>query len=137
MKIEDLEDLDSIEGDRADYRGVCEKTKGKLTIDSGWWHKIGEQYDLCIIEFDKLSGEEKAKYVEIKERKNLGADLDKYLNDRRGAHPTSLSATIPLGDPNLTKHDESTICPGLFLCGLQVRQDDQIFCFVYKYSKKR
>ena len=44
--------------------------------------------------------------------------------------------TAPLTDPKLTKCDESTICPGLFLCGPQVRQDDQIFCFVYKYRQR-
>jgi hypothetical protein len=30
------------------------------------------------------------------------------------------SETAPLGDPKLTARDESTICPGLFLCGPQV-----------------
>eukprot|EP01048_Picozoa_sp_COSAG05_P001690 COSAG05_NODE_58_length_23277_cov_16.934162_2_plen_114_part_00 len=46
------------------------------------------------------------------------------------------SETAPHGDPKLTKYDESTICPGLFLCGPQVRQDDEIFCFVYKYRQR-
>merc|ERR1712146_563570 len=46
------------------------------------------------------------------------------------------STVMPLGDPKLTKCGESTICPGLFLCGPQVRQDDQIFCFVYKYRQR-
>ena len=46
------------------------------------------------------------------------------------------SDTAPIGDAKLTKCDESTICPGLFLCGPQVRQDDEIFCFVYKYRQR-
>lgn len=43
---------------------------------------------------------------------------------------------MPAGDAKLSKCDESTICPGIFLCGPQVRQDDQIFCFVYKYRQR-
>ena len=46
------------------------------------------------------------------------------------------SETVPAGDVKLNNKDESTICPGLFLCGPQVRQDDEIFCFVYKYRRK-
>ena len=46
------------------------------------------------------------------------------------------SDTVPRGDTKLTKCDESTICPGIFLCGPQVRQDDEIFCFVYKYRQR-
>jgi hypothetical protein len=43
---------------------------------------------------------------------------------------------MPAGDAKLTKCDESTIYPGVFLCGPQVRQDDQILCFVYKYRQR-
>jgi hypothetical protein len=46
------------------------------------------------------------------------------------------SAPLLATDPKLTKCDESTICPGLFLCGPQVRQDDEIFCFIYKYRQR-
>ena len=45
-------------------------------------------------------------------------------------------SVMPTGDAKLTKCDESTIYPGLFLSGPQVRQDDQIFCFVYKYRQR-
>ncbi len=40
------------------------------------------------------------------------------------------------GFPLLNDHDESTICPGLFLCGPAVRHDGQIFCFIYKYRQR-
>ncbi len=40
------------------------------------------------------------------------------------------------GFPLLNEHDESTLVPGLFLCGPAVRQDDQIFCFIYKYRQR-
>ncbi len=36
----------------------------------------------------------------------------------------------------LNEHDESTKTPGLFLVGPQVRHDDLIFCFIYKYRQR-
>jgi len=36
----------------------------------------------------------------------------------------------------LSEHDESTIVPGLFLCGPAVRHDKQVFCFIYKYRQR-
>jgi len=38
--------------------------------------------------------------------------------------------------PQLTTHDESTITPGLFLCGPAVRHDNHVFCFIYKYRQR-
>ncbi|MEM9073243.1 MAG: NAD(P)/FAD-dependent oxidoreductase [Myxococcota bacterium] len=40
------------------------------------------------------------------------------------------------GFPLLSEHDESTIVPGIFLCGPAVRHDDQSFCFIYKYRQR-
>ena len=40
------------------------------------------------------------------------------------------------GYPLLSKHDESTIVPGVFLCGPAVRHDNHIFCFIYKYRQR-
>lgn len=40
------------------------------------------------------------------------------------------------GLPVLSKHDESTIVPGLFLCGPSVRHDNHVFCFIYKYRQR-
>ncbi|MEL6195913.1 MAG: NAD(P)/FAD-dependent oxidoreductase [Myxococcota bacterium] len=40
------------------------------------------------------------------------------------------------GFPLLTEHDESTIVPGVFLCGPAVRHDNLIFCFIYKYRQR-
>ena len=36
----------------------------------------------------------------------------------------------------LNEQDESTKIPGLFLVGPQVRHDDLIFCFIYKYRQR-
>ena len=36
----------------------------------------------------------------------------------------------------LSENDESTLVPGLFLCGPAVRQEGQIFCFIYKYRQR-
>ncbi len=40
------------------------------------------------------------------------------------------------GFPALNEQDESTITPGLFLCGPSVSHDNQIFCFIYKYRQR-
>ena len=40
------------------------------------------------------------------------------------------------GFPLLTKNDESTEVPGVFLCGPYVRQGDLIFCFIFKYRQR-
>jgi thioredoxin reductase len=40
------------------------------------------------------------------------------------------------GFPLLTDHDESTVTPGLFLCGAAVRHDNHVFCFIYKYRQR-
>ncbi|MEM9131951.1 MAG: NAD(P)/FAD-dependent oxidoreductase [Actinomycetota bacterium] len=40
------------------------------------------------------------------------------------------------GYPLLSEDDESTITPGLFLCGPAVRHGTQSFCFIYKYRQR-
>ena len=40
------------------------------------------------------------------------------------------------GYPMLTENDESTKTKGLFLIGPQVRQDNLIFCFIYKFRQR-
>ena len=40
------------------------------------------------------------------------------------------------GFPLLTENDESTIEPGIFLCGPSVRHDGHIFCFIFKYRQR-
>ena len=40
------------------------------------------------------------------------------------------------GFPLLSEHDESTIIPGVFLCGPTVRHDDHVFCFIFKYRQR-
>ena len=40
------------------------------------------------------------------------------------------------GYPLLSEHDESTITPGLFLCGPSVRHEQHVFCFIYKYRQR-
>lgn len=42
----------------------------------------------------------------------------------------------PDGRPMLTVNDESTRMPGLFLAGPQVRQDQRIYCFIYKFRQR-
>ncbi len=40
------------------------------------------------------------------------------------------------GFPLLSEHDESTLVPGMFLCGPAVRHDNHVFCFIYKYRQR-
>ncbi len=40
------------------------------------------------------------------------------------------------GFPLLNEHDESTIVPGIYLCGAAVRHESHIFCFIYKYRQR-
>lgn len=40
------------------------------------------------------------------------------------------------GLPLLNSYDESTITPNLFLSGPSVRQDEVIFCFIYKFRQR-
>ncbi len=40
------------------------------------------------------------------------------------------------GFPVLSDNDESTLAPGLFLCGPSVRHDNHVFCFIYKYRQR-
>ena len=36
----------------------------------------------------------------------------------------------------LSEHDESTIVPGVFLCGPAVRHNNHVFCFIFKYRQR-
>lgn len=40
------------------------------------------------------------------------------------------------GFPLLTANDESTLTPGLFLCGPAVRHENHVFCFIYKFRQR-
>lgn len=40
------------------------------------------------------------------------------------------------GFPLLSEHDESTVVPGMFLCGPAVRHGNHVFCFIYKYRQR-
>ena len=40
------------------------------------------------------------------------------------------------GSPILSEHDESTIVPGVFLCGPAVRHNNHVFCFIFKYRQR-
>ena len=40
------------------------------------------------------------------------------------------------GFPLLSERDESTIIPGMYLCGPSVRHDNHDFCFIYKYRQR-
>lgn len=55
-----------------------------------------------------------------------------------GSHPlvADLFEQREDGFPLLSEHDESTIVPGIFLCGPAVRHQNHVFCFIYKYRQR-
>ena len=56
----------------------------------------------------------------------------------RGSHQlvSDLFESRPDGFPLLSENDESTIVPGVFLCGPSVRHDNHVFCFIYKFRQR-
>lgn len=40
------------------------------------------------------------------------------------------------GFPLVNDNDESTVMPGVFLCGPSLRHDNHIFCFIFKYRQR-
>ena len=59
-------------------------------------------------------------------------------NGFEGSHTfvTHLFGQREDGFPELNERDESTIVPGMFLCGPSVRHDGHIFCFIFKYRQR-
>ncbi len=55
-----------------------------------------------------------------------------------GSHPLLMDLFEARDDgfPLLNEHDESTIVPGIYLCGASVRHDKHIFCFIFKYRQR-
>ena len=55
-----------------------------------------------------------------------------------GSHPlvAELFEQRDDGSLLLTEDDESTIVPGIFLCGPAVRHNDHIFCFIFKFRQR-
>ena len=102
-KIEDLDDLvadvldedethaailagadgDSSEDEEDDgigFRVFCDVSE--VTISFGdWYHKRGEDFDLCEAEWAKLDAGEQAKFVKVESPEDLGEDLGEYVGD--------------------------------------------------------
>ncbi|MDE0497063.1 MAG: NAD(P)-binding domain-containing protein [Acidimicrobiaceae bacterium] len=55
-----------------------------------------------------------------------------------GSHPLVMDLFEARDDgfPLLNEYDESTIVPGIYLCGASVRHDKHIFCFIFKYRQR-
>jgi hypothetical protein len=70
------EEYDEDEG--TEFRVFCDASQVTLTCDGGWYHKIGEDYDLCTAEYEKLSEDEQKKYVQVQSPEDLGDDLGMY-----------------------------------------------------------
>lgn len=61
-----------------------------------------------------------------------------YAGGFEGSHKFIQHLFEQRGDglPLLSERDESTIVPGVFLCGPTVRHDNHVFCFIYKYRQR-
>ena len=57
--------------------GQCDESEATITLGN-WYHKRGENYDLCSAEYEKLSAEEQTKYAKVATREDLGEDLGEY-----------------------------------------------------------
>lgn len=84
IKIEDLdsgeEEYDSEEDDGIGFRVFCDVSQATITFGD-WYHKRGEDYDLCEKEYQKLSDSEKGKFVKIDTPEDLGEDLGEYVGE--------------------------------------------------------
>jgi len=121
---------------------VCVKTRSKPVLATGFSSGVGKvvnqlfdwtEESLCSSAHAAAAAADLAGAAKPKAKK------PKTTRSRRKQRVSSAESTTvapPVGDPKLTECDESTICPGLFLCGPQVRQGKQILCFVYKYRQR-
>ena len=59
-------------------------------------------------------------------------------NGFKGSYPLvgDLFESRDDGLPLLTENDESTVAPGMYLCGPSIRHGNHIFCFIYKYRQR-
>ena len=84
VKIEDLdsgeESYDSEEDDGIGFRVFCDVSNATITFGD-WYHKRGEDYDLCEAEYQKLSDDDKKKFVKIDTPEDLGEDLGEYVGE--------------------------------------------------------
>ena len=90
IKVEDLdsgeEEIDSEEYDSEEeddgigFRVFCDVSQATITFGD-WYHKRGEDYDLCEKEYQKLSDDEKKKFVKIETPEDLGEDLGEYVGE--------------------------------------------------------
>ena len=100
-KIEDLDELvadvldeeethaailagaDSDSGEEDDgigFRVFCDVSQATISFGD-WYHKRGEDFDLCEAEWLKLTDAEQAKFVKVESPDDLGEDLGEYVGD--------------------------------------------------------
>jgi len=85
LKIEELgsgeEEYDSDEEDDGiGFRVFCDVSQATITFGD-WYHKKGEDFDLCEKEYQKLSDAEKEQFVKVDTPEDLGQDLGEYVGD--------------------------------------------------------
>eukprot|EP01052_Picozoa_sp_SAG31_P036339 SAG31_NODE_4519_length_3163_cov_3.686096_2_plen_254_part_01 len=71
----------------------CDVSSATCTFGN-WFHKSGEQYDLCCVEYRNLCAEEQAKYTKIDVLEDLGDDLEDYWPRRLRAEQNEQDARL-------------------------------------------
>ena len=87
----------------------------------------------------KVSAADEGFSVELENGETIAAAEPPILASGFAASPRLIADLFHWrgdGFPSLTESDESTRTRGLFLVGPQVRQDDIIFCFIYKFRQR-
>ena len=75
--IQREEEDDDEEGEVA-FQVFCDSSKAIISFGD-WYHKTGDDYDLCAAEWGKLSAAEKEAFVAVNGPDDLGDDLPMYL----------------------------------------------------------
>ena len=94
----------------------CDVCDSPITLDN-WYHKRGDQYDLCLADFRAVPEHEQCQYVLVHETADLGAERGPYedafmahaqgLQNTQGAQMVR-SALSP--DPGLHTHCSRALC---------------------------
>ena len=73
-------DSEETDSDGIGFRAFCDVSQATITFGD-WYHKKGEDFDLCEKEYQKLSDAEKEQFVKVDTPEDLGQDLGEYVGD--------------------------------------------------------
>lgn len=62
-----------------ELHALCDNTNTPLRLGKGWFHLPGSNFDLCAEEWNKLDDEQKALFVEVTAKQDLGDEGERYV----------------------------------------------------------